>query len=228
MTAPREQVPFPETMATTSCECGLTYVPGVLADERLHRRMHTEYSRGPAISSIYLAPRLGVVDDLTVHLVDEFVPFDARRKLAHVAMVAQRTMPRYLSGYDGAITEDNQHLYLLAKRNRAVAFVLSSLAHRFWRLKWTMDFNIELVENAPDLRTGHRVGRVWVASNYRRKGLAKKLVEFMLAHRNQHISLIGWELPFTESGRELVRSLAPLDFLGCGDIQAVRKTIHSQ
>ena len=204
-------------MSHRACICGLSYVRGLPKDEAKHRKIHSEYFIGPSIPSISKAPILDDIDGLAVHVVDERTPFEVRRKIAHVAMVGQRSMSGYPAGYDGTVNEEHQRLYVLVEMQRTIGFVLSATDTRFWKLAWTLDDNVQLLDRNPSLHPGSKIGRVWVAAKYRRKGLAKKLV--FIASKNLGVvpSEFGWELPFTIAGTALVRSLAPSTFYGCGD-----------
>ncbi len=119
-----------------TCECGLRYVRGLPEDEDYHAKIHKEYALGPVIPKVCTVPGITKVGNLAVHVVDASVPLDVRQDIAHVAMVAARSMPEYPSGYDGTITEDDPRLYVLATGDRTVGFVLTALDKSFWRLSW--------------------------------------------------------------------------------------------
>jgi hypothetical protein len=208
------------------CKCGLNYVHGHPEDERRHKRLHLEYARGPLLRILPCIPKIGMVEGYHVHLVDSSVPEAKRHQLAHVAMVAQRSMPSYPAGYDGTVTEDDQRLYILADHSRAIAFVLTAFGDRFWHLRWNGHAEDEMVSQQASQKRRAKVGRVWVAANYRRRHFAQQLVQLVCNHLQTNIVDLGWELPFTDSGRELVRSFLCEEFWGCGDFQAVRDTLH--
>ena len=141
-------------------------------------------------------------------------------------MVAARSMPEYPTGYDGTITEDDPRLYVLATGDRTVGFVLTAFDESFWRLSWKADGVIELLENTPSLHRGTKVGRVWVAAKYRRKGLSTQLVEIAAQHMSVEVSELRWELPFTPGGSALVRHISPHIFLGCGNQFALHEALN--
>ncbi len=200
------------------CECGLSYVRGSEEDEKSHAKIHAEYARGPKIAALGHLPSLSAVGELTFHAIDSSIPFEIRRKLAHVAMVAHRSI-RAPSGYDGTVTkEDDNRLYILARNSHAVAMAVTALDSYFWKLAWGPDGqSIEAVERKALLRIGPKVARVWVAANYRRKGLATSLIIKASEHLGVDPQTLGWELPFTESGSAVVRKFSPAAFLGCCD-----------
>ena len=45
----------------TTCECGLTYVPGVPEDDKAHAKIHNEYLHGAKLQEIELAKVVGTV-----------------------------------------------------------------------------------------------------------------------------------------------------------------------
>lgn len=180
---------------------------------------------GPIISELRGAKSIGTLNGLSVRLVDSSVPQPDRYKIAHVAMVAQRSMSDYPTGYDGTITEDDQQLYVLAEGERAVAFVLTAFDRRFWRLAWRANGSIELLDRKALLHRGRKVGRVWVASEQRRRGLSARLVKVAAEHLSVEVPELGWELPLSPPGAALVRHFLPTTFYGCGDLQSLRNAI---
>jgi hypothetical protein len=173
-------------------------------------------------------PRLAEVGGFPLHVVDARTPFEVRHRLAHVAIVAHRTMTDYPAGYDGTLTEDDQRLYLLADGTRAVAMVLTALDERFWPLCWRPGGPPELVGSRAIMRTGPKVARVWVAKDYRGRGLATELTLEVLRQLPCAIEAIGWEMPFTPGGRALVRRLRETEFLGCGDPHSLQQVLDGE
>jgi hypothetical protein len=183
----------------------------------MHYATQEECELGPVIPEIRSLPLLATVDGLSACLVDASVPKRVRFKIAHVAMVAQRSMPSHKVGYDGTVTEVDQRLYILAKTERVVAFVLTAFDSTFWRLTWSDNGAIKLVEDKPLSMRGPKIGRVWVASECRRIGLATQLVGLAAQHLDAELLELGLELPFTQEGATFVRRLFPGPFLGCCD-----------
>ncbi len=181
---------------------------------------------GPIIPEVRKLRKIGAVGELSALLVDASVPQSVRYKIAHVAMVAQRSMPEYKTGYDGTITEDDQRLYVLAEGDRVVAFILTALEDRFWRLSWGVSDRFSLLDKGPLMRRGYKVGRIWVASERRRSGLAAQLVSLAVQHLEVVISDVGWELPFSSNGAVFVRQLLPTAFLGCADPYTLYKALQ--
>ena len=208
------------------CECGLHYVRGLAADEKYHAKIHSEYARGPKIAVLGRLPSLSLVGEFTFHAVDSSVPVDMRRKLARVAMVAYGSIPGP-AGYYGIVTEDDEHLYILASKSHAIAMVITALDSYFWKLAWGSHGSIELVGREAISRRGPKIARVWVAANYRRKGLATSLIIEASNHLGVDSQMLGWELPFTEGGSAIVRKFSPVAFMGCCDGFTLREVLNT-
>ena len=71
--------------------------------------------------------------------------------------------------------------------------------------------DIELVSKGLDKPTWI-IKMIWLAVNYRSRGLAKNIVESSIKHLNQDLSSVGWEAPFSKQGLAFVKSLCPDGF----------------
>ena len=152
-----------------TCECGLSFVQGLEEDELLHQQAHREYEAGPELPVVHSLVACDTIDGLSVYHIDRLIPQPVRQELAHVALVAHRSMPGFKSGYDGSVTEDDQRLFLLADGSRVVAMVLTAMEEFFWHIGWDDTGRPKLLNDAQVERRGPKVGRVWVAAGYRRK-----------------------------------------------------------
>lgn len=199
------------------CECGLTYAPGIPDDEVLHRHIHSEYATGPHVRELQHLAKVGLVENLTVKCVDSGTPSKVARKVAHVAMVAQREIPG-MAGFYGDGSGD-QRLYVLEEEDRCVGMVFVANAMAYWRLAWndSRPGRIELVDRAAVVETLPVIARVWIAADYRSRGLARGLLLFAIANCAATTATVCWELPFTAGGEALVRSLLPKSFRGSCD-----------
>jgi len=90
---------------------------------------------------------------------------------------------------------------------------------------WGPHGAIELVEREACLRRGPKVARVWVAANYRRKGLATSLICEAANHLGVDPQALGWELPLTAGGSAIVRRFSPVSFSGCCDAFTLREVL---
>lgn len=162
-------------------------------------------------------PKIGSVDSFAVHLVDGNAAFDDRKQISKIARVAWYSMPEYPVGYDGTVTGDAPRLYVLAENSRAVGFLLTSTVNRSWRLQWKVDGTIEFLESETRIGVFPAIGRIWIATRYQKRGLGLRLLNVTAANLEADLRLLSWELPFTVSGRILVRKTCPESFFGSCD-----------
>ena len=205
------------------CECGLAYDQNIAKDRRRHAKMHTEYLSGPQIKDLQSLQFIDSIEGFPIRLVTTSTPIELRRKFAHIAMVAQRTMPGYPAGYDGTITEDDQRLYIVVNGTHAIGMLLSALDSRFWKMAWLPHGAPTLEDPQPLLRRGPKIARVWVAKDFQRKGLAIRLVTVALRHLDVEATSLGWELPFSSAGSKVVQRVSAERFLGCCDRFTLRQ-----
>lgn len=208
-----------------NCECGLSYVTGNEEDELIHARLHDEYLNGPILAAVESLPRLSMLENLCVVVLNRDTPENVRRELAYIANVARRTTPSYPAGYDGTIGQANEHLFLAAHGTRVVCMVMSGLADHFWRFCWREDGAVKMAADAAMIGDRVTIARVWVAKAYRQRGFAGRLVRIAAAELNVGMPDLGWILPLSENGRKLVRSLCPHEWFGCGDCFAIKETL---
>ena len=202
--------------AKPTCECGANYAIGDPENEAYHHQIHEDYLLGPDIPEIQALPKIASKGALRLVVVDKSVGEPTRKKIAHVAMVAQRRMPDYKAGYYGTDSEDSR-LYALVNETRIVGMVITSFEKHLWRYTWNSQ-NYDLnCESNDDFVSGSKISRVWTAKSYRRQGLATWLTFEVGKHLDFDVQNLGWEMPFTIHGKSLVKSVCPECFLGCGD-----------
>jgi hypothetical protein len=165
-------------------------------------------------------------EGISTHAIDANVPLATRRQIAYVATVAQRSISGDWPGYDGTIDEDDQRLFVAASADRVVAMVVTALDGRFWPLGWRADGSIELRGERASLRQGHKIARVWTAANFRRRGLALRLIQIASRALSIRTEDFGWEIPFTAGGTLLVKRLCPESFWGCGSPYSLNETLN--
>lgn len=209
-----------------TCECGLSYVPDVPEDQEAHARLHKEYAQGPLVPES--AARLDGIDlaGYKLIVVDASVPTRLRHDLAYVAMVAHRSMPQYPAGYDGTINDGDQRLFLMLDGRRAIGLAITAREQYFWKLSWSESGPAKLVESEQHQMSRQTVGRVWMANQYRRRGLATQLLHWIARYLGMQVDQLGWELPLTDTGRALLQTVAPQVWWGRGDIFALQDTIQ--
>ena len=205
------------------CECGLTYVPGHPDDEIEHERWHAEYLHGPKITAVRELTSIATINSFSVYVVDGSCPLPTRLKLAQVASVAKRSMSDYPAGYDGTVDEDDQRLYIAVDGVRVVAMIITGLEDFFWKCGWNEDGSFKFWHQPPEKRRSYKVARVWTAPSYQGKGLASQLIQIVSDQLSCNIVDLGWELPLSKSGENLVKRFCPDLLWGCGDAITLRK-----
>ena len=202
------------------CECGATYVIGDPENEAWHNQFHEEYSLGPDVSEVQSLRSIASKESLRLVVVDNTVEESIRKAVAQVAVVAQRCMPDYKFGYYGVASDSEQRLYAFVDKTRIVGIVTTSLEKYLWRFAWTPESGFQPSETNRAPFSGPKVTRIWIAASYRRRGLAKWLIQEVGKHLKCDVQSLGWEMPLTESGKSLVKSVCAEEFLGCGNFRS--------
>lgn len=215
------------TGRSVKCECGLRYVPESQEDENFHGQRHDEYLNGAILPELRKLVAINTVATYSLILVDDNVLRDVRRKLSNVAFVAQREMPDYPAGYDGTITEADQRLYIVANGNRGIAMVMTAIDEYSWRLIFTKEGAVKLLDSTAQAGQRQKIARIWVAKAYRNHGMGAKLVMAVAKSLKCELTDIGWELPLTKDGKQLIQKLLPSQWWGCGDAYALKETLDA-
>lgn len=210
----------------TKCECGLTYVPGHPEDEIQHEQWHTEYFYGPEITAVRELTSIATLNSFSVYVVDGSCPLETRLKLAQVAIVAKRSMPDYPAGYSGAVDEYDQRLYIAVDGVRIVAMIITGLEDFFWKCSWNDDGSFKFWHQQPEKRRSYKVARVWTAPSCQSKGVASQLIQIVSDQLSCNIVDLGWELPLSVPGKNLVKRFCPDLLWGCGDTITIRNYLQ--
>lgn len=199
------------------CECGLSYVRGNDEDEALHRGIHDAFMSGPSLPELSAAEPVGRIDSFGIVRVSNESPQRERVDAAQLALVANREMSGYKSGYDGSISDPPLTVWALLDGERAIGFVLMGETERSWRLRWVSPNRATLISHYADSERRHVVARVWIAASYRRQGLARQLLHFCIDSAGTTAASVTFQLPFTPQGQRLVHSMLPDQWFGDGD-----------
>ena len=189
------------------------YIPAVKLDRRcpcgwqgdrdLHDRQHVRWSVGIPIPS-----RLTFVEPVAV--VEATAPKMWRSLAYDCARLAQRDghydFPSFTHPDSDAEPGDNNlRAYLLATTSRVIGYL--SVADSPQNAPWDFKYETQLSYN--DSTTRPQVGLIFMAKEWRRKGLGAALVRAMAADAGTSVADISWQLPFTNAGQALARSLSP-------------------
>lgn len=208
------------------CQCGLDYVQGHPADEALHEKQHDDYLNGPRLADLAIVPRAPLIAGLNLVVVKPSMQKALRSSLAAAAMVGLHETPGGKAGYYGEATEAQEAMLLAVRGERAVGVVLTALDEPHWRMAWDPSGAPILVDPIPVTGPRWKVGRVWVASAFRRQGIARALLEAAAAAISTPLPEMGWELPLTPGGRIMLAHLIPGRWLARGDAFAMEQTLR--
>ncbi len=197
------------------CECGLSYVAGHPEDEERHRIVHEEYVNGPQLSVLTTGEKVDEVDEFAVVRVSDESTEEVRSAAAKLARVAHYSI-RHSISYDGS-TGHELIVYALLHGKHAIGYLLIGKTRLSWCLRWIGQGKAELISKEANLDERIVIARIWIAKNYQRKGLARRLIEVVVTTENQEISNMTYQLPFTAAGTCLIQALVPDTWYGDGD-----------
>jgi GNAT superfamily N-acetyltransferase len=189
----------------SGCPCGwegyaMTGRSGV---DAAHARKHLQWARG-----VPLPARIAFWDDslLVVHQ-------DSQAVFVTFAYDVGRFFQRE-GGYDFAplrrrVTDwcyDGEPVaYLAIWQGRAIGLAVLDTRPRWGYCVTDGEGRIQLDVETP-LRS---VGAVWVAHDYRRHGVGRRLIQAAAEAEGLTPQTLGWALPFSEAGARLAESFAP-------------------
>ena len=200
-----------------NCECG--YPCGLGHDEEIHARLHLEYLQGPLITVLQDLVAVETIEACSLFVIDDLVPLQQREEFFRLALVACRCTG-FSAGYDGS-----QPMLVLANDSRAIGMVCVTTDAPCWRLSWTDDGSLRLLDDASILEPRLKVARVWIAGAFRRRGLGSHMLRATAGYFQMRCEDLAWELPLTSDGARLVRSVLPGEWLGRGDTWALHLTL---
>ncbi|GBE04670.1 hypothetical protein BMS3Abin10_00286 [bacterium BMS3Abin10] len=198
------------------CECGLSYVAGHPDNEERHRIVHEEYLNGPQLSVFTTGEKVAEVDEFAVVRVSDESTEEVRSAAAKLARAAHYSTPGDSIGYDGS-TGHELIVYALLHGEHAIGYLLIGKTRRSWCLRWIGQGKAELISKEANLDERIVIARIWIAKNYQRKGLARRLIEVVATTEKQEVSNMTYQLRFTAAGTCLIQALVPDTWYGDGD-----------
>lgn len=198
------------------CECGIKYVTGYPDEEERHRIRHEEYLNGPQLPVLTTGEKITIIDEYTVIRVSDESAEEIRSAAAKLALAAYYCTPMYPTGYDGS-TGHKLIVYAILHSKHAIGYSLIGETRRSWYLRWIGQGKAELISNEANLEKRVVIARLWIAKNYRKKGLARRLIKVVGKTENQETRNMTYQLPFTSAGSCLIQSLVPDTWYGEGD-----------
>jgi len=197
-------------------ECGLTYAPGNPDDQREHRRRHRRLSlRWRSAPGEQIA---GVDGDLRVLVVNCASKAWLRRRADGIGRRANLEMHYDFGVYDGdAVNEFREHAFIGIAADQVASFVVVDCRTSFMRVPWEQihrnpvgdTWRMYTHGRAFERRRGWTVSFVWTPQAIRRAGFARRTIAIVAKTLQLPVADLAWHDPFTDAGRDFVRSLSP-------------------
>tara|TARA_B100000315_G_scaffold214301_1_gene212769 strand:+ start:2678 stop:3265 length:588 start_codon:yes stop_codon:yes gene_type:complete len=148
--------------------------------------------------------------DYRITVVNYYSPSTQKKRADKAGRAAHEDTPFDFAPYDWnePLDERNVHIFLLYKKNRIVGFLI--VEKRCYTQKYTWEDYKKVAGNELQKRKPiWSIGLVWVHRKHRKRGMGKQLVKVIASFFKIKIQSIGWYSPFTDDGKNLVKSLRP-------------------
>ena len=153
-------------------------------------------------------------------MIDDLVPLPQRNDFILLARVACRCT-KFSPGYDAT-----EPMLVLAKGSHAIGMVCVGPDAPCWRLSWTGDGSLRLLDKLSILEPRLTVARVWIARDFRGRGLGSHMLRATADYLKMPCEKLAWELLLTSDGAKLGRSVSPGEWLGRGDTGTLLQTLE--
>ncbi len=149
-----------------------------------------------------------------ITLVTDISPMPAQEIAQEVGLLASQDSGLLCPFVAGLMPDEKRvHVFLYHAENRAVGFLMFRRREVISQMVW--------LENGKSLKCNEieskeaiwTVGLVWVHPRIRRKGIARRLLCQAMQRLGVHITDIGWQPPYSDHGKSLIRALYPVSFL---------------
>lgn len=195
-------------------ECGMMYMKGLKKDEETHRKAHDLAVNGvPVAKSLTFKNVIFRQENVLLAEISHNKGLAKENLLAQkVSTTAKRATERKAIftwfGYDVRmpVNDLDYRIYLYQIDNRAVGMMAMCSRPESVLGQWGEKLGM------PDPTPRWSVEMVWVASLWRRQGIARLLAAEAASHLLTAPHLLAWSSPFTESGLALVKYFCPKKF----------------
>jgi hypothetical protein len=170
------------------------YVPSVVGDIEHHKKIHESTVNGVQIR---ISNRESVVqkkDNYQLVVIDSNSTLSQFNRLGKLSKFISSSLFRDHFTYHVHLSYPivpEHKFFLLCTKNRIIGYL-------------DIEFFPEMAG-----RPVWIIKMIWLAINYRNKGLAKFIVESSLHFLGTDLSSVGWESPFSKMGLLFVQSLCP-------------------
>lgn len=197
-------------MQVVTCEiCGMGYVPEIPDNVSEHKRYHDKVVNGLRVRPLKSDCIIWSQADMRITVVNRLSPLGQRRRAEEVARLARSD-----TGYDAEdiFNGKDTRAFLLNKQSRAIGFLGIEKREHVWKTCWA-DLD---ADKDPEEMVGHppiwSIFMVWILKRYRGLNLGQTMINEALAYLGCDLDTVGWYIPFTDSGKALVRRCCPETF----------------
>jgi len=194
--------------------CNMMYCPDLAEDRAHHQRIHTMVEQGVEASLDWSVEVARVRGEDRIVAVDHNSAPIAEKKVAEQASWAAKQSVDRKAGFSWyrymadapADSKLAYHVFLYIKEQKAIGMVAMCRRPESVLGEWGEKMG------TPDPTPRWCVEMVWVASLWRRQGIARLLAVEAASHLLTAPHLLAWSSPFTESGLALVKYFCPKKF----------------
>lgn len=189
-------------------DCGFGYAESSPDDRRLHRRVHDETLKGLRRSGFNSCTAVWRSRPRSVIVINGQSPRVHRRLAQEVSLVAAGDVDFTNVAYHADEEPDDRqiHIFIGVEAERAKAYVSFERRFHVWQCTWD-EYETGVVHRLSN-QPMWSVGYAWVSRAHRRKGWVRTIVAAAANHLGFG-SEFGWQTPFTEDGKAVVRALCP-------------------
>ena len=149
-----------------------------------------------------------------IALVTDTSPMPAQEIAQEVGLLASQDSGLLCPFVAGLMPDEKRvHVFLYHAENRAVGFLMFRRREVISQMVWLesgKSLKCNKIESKEAIWT---IGLVWVHSSIRRKRIARRLLRQAMQRLGVRIADIGWQPPYSDDGKSLIRALYPVSFL---------------
>ncbi len=174
--------------------CYCTYVPSVAGDIEHHKRIHESAVNGIQIRISNRDRVIQKKDNYQLVVIDSDSTLSQFNRLGKLSKFISTSLFRDSFNYHIHLSypiSPEHKFFLLCTKGRIIGCL-------------DIKFFPEITDEPVWI-----IKKIWLAINYRNKGLARLIIESSLRFLETDLSSVGWESPFSKMGLTFVQSLCP-------------------
>ncbi len=174
--------------------CNYSYFPSIAGESEHHEKFHESAVKGIQIRISKLDRVIAKNNDYQLIIIDSNSTLPQFNRLNKISKFISASLFRDNFTYHVRLlfpVVPEHKFFLLCTKSRIIGY-----------------FDIKFFPKSID-KPVWLVKMIWLAGNYRNKGLAKYIIESSLSILETDLSSVVWETPFSKSGLEFIKSLCP-------------------